>query len=127
MGSRGLRIAALSCALALAPSLGAAQGTTGDAGPLPPGKGGARPTPTAEWVEGYALMSKAERRAYRDSLRLAMGEAERDALRREHLRAMEARAREQGVELGPPRAIELGAPMQMHEQPGWYWLPAPRD
>jgi hypothetical protein len=127
MRSRGLRIAALTCALALAPSLGAAQGTIGDAGPLPPPKGGPRPAPTVEWVEGYALMSRAELRAYRDSLRLAATEAERDVLRLAHRRAMEARAREQGVELGPPHALELGAPMEMHERPSWYWLAPRRD
>ncbi|MBX3686679.1 MAG: hypothetical protein KF909_11125 [Rhodocyclaceae bacterium] len=52
-----------------------------------------------EQVYGYQLMTPAERDAYRERMRAARTVEEREQLRLEHHARMQARAKEQGVDL----------------------------
>lgn len=54
-------------------------------------------------IYGYDLMTQAELEQHRERLRVATTQQERDSIRAEHRTQMEARAREQGVTLAPPR------------------------
>jgi len=56
---------------------------------------------TQERIYGARMMTPAEREAYRERLR-TMEPSKRAQFRQEHRREMEQRARERGVQLGPP-------------------------
>lgn len=54
-------------------------------------------------IYGYQLMTERERSEFRERLRLATTEQERDQIRSEHHAQMQARAAERGVTLAGPR------------------------
>jgi len=60
-------------------------------------------TPQRERIYGYTMMSDAERNEYREKMRSARTTQERQALRDEHRKTMEARMKERGVEPGQMR------------------------
>jgi len=57
------------------------------------------PAKEAEPIYGSQLMTQQERNEYRSSMRAAKTPQEREALRAEHHKAMQARAKERGVTL----------------------------
>jgi hypothetical protein len=59
--------------------------------------------PKSEPIYGYRMMDEAERNAYREKMRNAKSADERQAIRDEHRKLMEARAKERGVTLPEPR------------------------
>lgn len=64
-----------------------------------------------EMIYGSQLMTQQERLEYRDKMRAAKTQAERDQLRQEHHDAMQARAKAQGKTLPaepPPRGTGPG-------------------
>jgi hypothetical protein len=65
-----------------------------------PGTGAAS---KSEPIYGYRMMDNNERDAYRKRMREAGSEKERQAIRDEHRKLMEARARERGATLPEPR------------------------
>jgi hypothetical protein len=60
-------------------------------------------TPQRERIYGYTMMSDAERNEYREKMRSAKTTQERQALRDEHRKTMEARMKERGIEPGQMR------------------------
>lgn len=61
------------------------------------------PVRKSEPILGYRLMNDQERDEYREKMRNARNVEERQALRDEHRKTMEARAKERGVTLPEPR------------------------
>lgn len=59
--------------------------------------------PKSEPIYGYRLMDDQERNEYRNRMRSAGSAEERQAIRDEHRKLMEARAKERGVTLPAPR------------------------
>jgi hypothetical protein len=70
-----------------------------------------QPSPSTVWIHGWSIMTDEEREALRLMLLQAPTYETRMAASEEHRRRMEARAREQGKDVGPPHALELGQPM----------------
>ena len=68
-------------------------------------------TPKSEPIYGYRMMSDQERNEYREKMRSARSGQERQAIRDEHRKLMEARAKERGVTLPGPRGGGPGAAM----------------
>jgi hypothetical protein len=66
------------------------------------------PTQPSEPIYGYRLMSDQERNDYRERMRNAPSTDARQAIRDEHRKLMEARARERGVTLPEPRGAGYG-------------------
>jgi len=66
--------------------------------------------PKSEPIYGYRLMTNQERNEYREKMRNARSPEERQAVRDEHHKAMQARAKERGVTL-PDRPRGPGAGM----------------
>jgi len=64
--------------------------------------------PKSEPIYGYRMMSDAERNEYREKMRNARSEQERQSLRDENRKRMEARARERGVTLPEQRGPGSG-------------------
>lgn len=64
----------------------------------------AKPQQQRERIYGYQMMTDEERNAYREKMRNAKSAEERQAIRDEHHKAMQARAKERGVTLpdSPP-------------------------
>jgi hypothetical protein len=62
----------------------------------------------SEPIYGYRMMSDAERNDYRKRMREARSEQERQAVRDEHRKAMEARATERGVTMPGHRGPHAG-------------------
>lgn len=62
-----------------------------------------QPAPKSEPIYGYRMMNDQERNEYRDRMRNARSTEERQAVRDEHRKVMEARAKERGVTLPEPR------------------------
>jgi hypothetical protein len=62
-----------------------------------------QPAPRSEPIYGYRMMNDQERNEYRDRMRNARGADARQAIRDEHRKLMEARAKERGVTLPEPR------------------------
>jgi hypothetical protein len=54
-------------------------------------------------IYGYQLMTERERSAYRERMRAAATDQDRDRLRRQHHDEMQERARERGVTLSGPK------------------------
>jgi hypothetical protein len=67
--------------------------------PTPAGK----PAAKSEPIYGYGMMTDAERNEFRGKMRNAKSEQERQSLRDDHRKAMEARAKERGVTLPEQR------------------------
>ena len=63
----------------------------------------AQDKPKSEPIYGYRMMSDPERNDYRDRMRNARSVEERQAIRDEHRKLMEARAKERGATLPEPR------------------------
>ena len=59
--------------------------------------------PKSEPIYGYRMMDDQERNVYRDRMRNAGSAEQRQAVRDEHRKLMEARAKERGVTLPGPR------------------------
>jgi hypothetical protein len=59
--------------------------------------------PKSEPIYGYRMMDDKERNEYRDRMRNSGSAEERQAIRDEHRKLMEARAKERGVTLPGPR------------------------
>ena len=68
------------------------------------------PVPKSEPIYGYRMMNEQERDEYRAQMRNARSTEERQALRDEHRKAMEVRAKERGVTLPEPRGPGAGGP-----------------
>jgi hypothetical protein len=64
----------------------------------------------SEPIYGYRLMSEQERNDYRERMRNARSAEERQAIRDEHRKLMQARAKERGVTLPEPRGPRAGGP-----------------
>jgi hypothetical protein len=63
----------------------------------------ASPARKSEPIYGYRMMSDPERNEYREKMRNARSAEERQAIRDEHRKLMETRAKERGVTLPEPR------------------------
>ena len=63
----------------------------------------AKPAAQREPIYGYTMMSDAERNEYREKMRNARTADERQSLRDEHRKTMEARMKERGMEPGQMR------------------------
>ena len=88
MNSRTIVAAAIAAAMmATTVSLFAAEAASGST------------TPKSEPIYGYRMMNDQERNEFRDKMRNAKSADERQALRDEHRKQMEARAKERGVTL----------------------------
>jgi len=59
-------------------------------------------------IYGYNLMSEEERSAYRDRIRNAESQAEKEQIMAEHRHEMQIRARDAGVELPEPKMAQEG-------------------
>lgn len=68
------------------------------------------PARRSEPIYGYRLMTEQERNDYRERMRNARSAEERQAIRDEHRKLMEARAKERGVTLPEPRGPRGGGP-----------------
>ena len=68
----------------------------------------AKPAAQREPIYGYTMMSDAERNEYREKMRNARTADERQSLRDEHRKTMEARMKERGVEPGQMRGRGAG-------------------
>ncbi len=75
---------------------------------LPAAAQPAEQTRRSEPIFGYRMMNDAERDEYREKMRSARSLEERQALRDEHRKLMEARARERGVTLPEARGPGRG-------------------
>jgi len=75
-------------------------------------------TPKSEPIYGYRMMSDQERNEYRERMRNARSGQERQAVRDEHRKLMEARAKERGVTLPEPRGPRAGGPGRRGGGPG---------
>jgi hypothetical protein len=75
-------------------------------------------TPKSEPIYGYRMMSDQERNEYRERMRTARSGQERQAIRDEHRKLMEARAKERGVTLPGPRGPRAGGPGPRGGGPG---------
>ena len=69
-----------------------------------------QPAPKSEPIYGYRMMNDQERNEYRDRMRNARSADERQAIRDEHRKLMETRAKERGVTLPQPRGPGAGGP-----------------
>ena len=69
-----------------------------------------QPAPKSEPIYGYRMMNDQERNEFRDRMRNARSADERQAVRDEHRKLMEARAKERGVTLPEPRGPGAGGP-----------------
>jgi hypothetical protein len=98
-----LRTVALVSAVAAVPVLGYGQNT--GASPAPSAPSSAKPNNPRSAIYGRQLMTPEERAAYRDRMRSAKTAAERNEIRAQHHKDMQARAKERGVTLPdqPPR------------------------
>ncbi|QDZ30642.1 hypothetical protein FAY22_15850 [Noviherbaspirillum sp. UKPF54] len=89
------------CVAALAPLIASGQ-TTGAANASPSASAnsaGQQAKRRADTIYGSQLMTADERAAYREKMRAAKTSAERERLRTEHHKEMQARAKERGVTL----------------------------
>jgi hypothetical protein len=68
----------------------------------------ASPARKSEPIYGYRMMSDPERNEYREKMRNARSAEERQAIRDEHRKLMETRAKERGVTLPEPRGPAAG-------------------
>jgi hypothetical protein len=75
-------------------------------------------TPKSEPIYGYRMMSDQERNEYRERMRSARSGQERQAIRDEHRKLMEVRAKERGVTLPGPRGPRAGGPGPRGGGPG---------
>ncbi len=66
------------------------------------------PARKSEPIVGYGMMNNDERNDYRKRMREARSEQERQAIRNEHRKLMEARAKERGTTLPGPRGAGMG-------------------
>jgi hypothetical protein len=66
------------------------------------------PAARSEPIYGYRMMNDQERNEYREKMRNARSADERHAVRDEHHKLMEARAKERGVTLPEPRGPRAG-------------------
>jgi hypothetical protein len=67
-----------------------------------------QPARKSEPIYGYRMMNDQERNEFREKMRNAKSADERQALRDEHRKLMEARAKERGVTLPEPRGPGSG-------------------
>jgi hypothetical protein len=67
-----------------------------------------KPAAQREPIYGYTMMSDAERNEYREKMRNARTADERQSLRDEHRKTMEARMKERGIEPGQMRGRGAG-------------------
>jgi hypothetical protein len=82
--------------------------------PTPPAASVQKKAPAQDKLYGSELMTPEERTAYRDRMKQAKTQADRDRIRREHHDQMQQRAKERGVTLQeqprkPARAAPRGA------------------
>jgi hypothetical protein len=68
------------------------------------------PAGRSEPIYGYRMMNDQERNEYREKMRNAGNPDERQAVREEHHKLMEARAKERGVTMPEPRGHDAGGP-----------------
>lgn len=68
------------------------------------------PVRKSEPIPGYRLMNDQERNEYREKMRNARSAEERQTVRDEHRKTMEARAAERGVTLPEPRGPGAAGP-----------------
>lgn len=68
----------------------------------------AKPAAQSEPIYGYTMMSDAERNEYREKMRNARTADERQSLRDEHRKTMEAHMKERGIEPGQMRGRGMG-------------------
>ncbi len=74
--------------------------------------------PTSEPIYGYRMMNDQERNDYRERMRNTRSAEERQAIRDEHRKLMETRAKERGVTLPEPRGPRAGGPGPRGGGPG---------
>ena len=98
---------------ATGPALAQAQTSTNqtDTPPTSQGKAPAKKPSSAVPIYGSQLMTPEERTAYRDKMRSAKTAKEREEIREEHHKEMQARAKERGVTLpDKPQGARQGRP-----------------